>query len=189
MKKSSTRRQFIKQSALLAGGVMAPPLIGAGGEAAARQATGTKVGEVTDTSAIVWTRLTAAPTRKNDGVFFPPRKGKSEPRPKLTVPASEVEGACPGAAGRIRVRYGTKEDLSDAQETEWMEVSEATDYTHPFSLAGLKPASAYHYVVETAGPGGAEKHGSLCGRFDTAPETATPSNLRFCVMTCQGYKD
>jgi alkaline phosphatase D len=189
MKKSSTRRQFIKHSTVLAGGMMAPPLIGAEGGAAAKQATGTKVGEVRDTSAIVWTRLTASSTRKNDGVVFSPRKGKSEPKPKLTVPASEVEGACPGAAGRIRLRYGTKEDLSDAKETEWMAVSEATDYTHHFSLTGLNPGTAYHYAVETKGTNEAEKHGALRGRFDTAPEAAAPSNLRFCVMTCQGYKD
>src|SRR5688572_24915936 len=110
MKKPSTRRQFIKHGAAIAGGMTLQPLLSAEGEAAAQQATGVKVGEVTDTTAIVWARLTASPTRKNNGVLFAPRKGKSEPKPKLTVPASEVEGACPGAPGRVRVRYGMKED-------------------------------------------------------------------------------
>src|SRR5688572_6962410 len=73
MKKSTTRRQFMKQSAALAGGAMVQPLIGAEGDATARQATGVKVGEVTDTTAIVWTRLTTNPTRNNEGVIIPQR--------------------------------------------------------------------------------------------------------------------
>jgi alkaline phosphatase D len=87
------------------------------------------------------------------------------------------------------VRYGTQEDLGDAVETPWADVSEATDFTHHFTLAGLKPDSAFHYVVETASADGAAKHGGLRGRFDTAPAPTAPSNLRFCVMTCQGYPD
>ena len=188
-KTTSTRRQFIKQSAVIAGGAMAGPLIAAEGDAPVHQASGVKVGEVTDSTAIVWTRLTASPARNNSGVVFQPRKGKSEPKPKLTVPASEVEGACPGATGKIRVRYGTKEDLGDASDTEWMEVTEATDFTHHFDLAGLKPSTVYHYMVETEAKDGGAKHGGMRGKFDTAPPAATPSNLRFCVMTCQGYKD
>ena len=34
------------------------------------QATGTRVGEVTESSAIVWTRLTKHSQRNNDGVVF-----------------------------------------------------------------------------------------------------------------------
>jgi alkaline phosphatase D len=189
MKKSiSTRRQFMKRSAVLAGGAVAPSLFAVNSEAATRQATGVKVGEVTDTSAIVWTRLTASPTRKNDGVAMPKRVGKeAKKKLDLTVPADQIEGACPGAAGKIRARYGAKEDLSDAKETPWMEVTDATDFTHHFDLAGLKPETVYHYVVETES--GDAKHGGFRGKFDTAPAPATPSNLRFCVMTCQGYQD
>jgi alkaline phosphatase D len=43
--------------------------------------------------------------------------------------------------------------------------------------------------VETTSADGSAKHGGLRGRFDTAPAPASPSNLRFCVMTCQGYPD
>jgi alkaline phosphatase D len=188
MKKSSTRRQFIKSTAAVTGGAILHPLLAAEGGAPAHQATGVKVGEVTDTSAIIWTRLTANPTRKNDGVVFPAKpdkKGKAE----VKVPVEQIEGACPGAAGKIRVRYGTKEELSDATETPWMNVTDATDYTHHFDLAALKPATVYHYVVETAPAAGDAKHGGFRGKFDTAPTPASPSNMRFCVMTCQGYPD
>ena len=47
----------------------------------------------------------------------------------------------------------------------------------------------YHYAVETTGPGGSPQHGALTGHFQTAPRPSTPSNFRFCVMTCQAYHD
>jgi alkaline phosphatase D len=68
-------------------------------------------------------------------------------------------------------------------------VSEATDFTHHFSLAGLKPDTKYHVAVETTGPGGSPPHAPLRGRFETAPPADAPSDCRFCVMTCQGYPD
>jgi alkaline phosphatase D len=81
------------------------------------------------------------------------------------------------------------EDLSDAKETPWIDVTEATDFIHQFALSGLKPGSVYHYASETTGPGGAPVHAAFRGRFETAPRADAPTNLRFCVMTCQGYPD
>ncbi|WP_394796001.1 alkaline phosphatase D family protein [Armatimonas sp.] len=128
----------------------------------AYQATGTRVGEPTATTAVVWVRLTAA-TRKPGTL-------------------ADFEGACPGAAGRVRLRYGTREDLSGAQATPWVSVTEATDFTHHFALADLKPATRYFYASESDGS-------EVRGAFQTAPSEKAPSDFRFCVMTCQGYPD
>ena len=158
----------------------------------AHQAMGAKVGEVTDTSAIVWTRLTAAPERNNQGVPAPDKKEAKKAKKKaaaVDVPADQLEGACPGAPGRMRVRYGTGADLSKAQATPWADVTEADDFTHQFRLTGLRPATVYHYATETTGPGGTPVHGVLHGKFETAPLPGVPSNVHFCVMTCQGYPD
>lgn len=189
MKRSTTRREFIKSSALVSGSAFVQPLVAASSEAAAHQATGVKVGEVTDTTAIVWTRHTASPTRNRDGVVIPQPGKKMKAPVEVTVPVDQIEGACPGAPGRIRMRYSTREDLSDAAETDCVEVSETTDFTHHFALAGLKPDSTYHYAVETPTPEGEPGRGRFRGRFETAPAPSAPSNLRFCVMTCQGYPD
>ena len=129
----------------------------------AYQATGTRAGEPTATTAVVWVRLTAAATRKPGTL-------------------AEFEGACPGAAGRVRLRYGTREDLSGAQATPWVSVTEATDFTNHFALADLKPATRYFYASESAGS-------EVRGAFQTAPSEKAPSDFRFCVMTCQGYPD
>lgn len=74
------------------------------------QATGTRVGEITPTSAVVWTRLTLDRTRNMSGVVIPGRmddyKGSALPQP--TVPAEELEGACQptGRAGTNTVWRG-----------------------------------------------------------------------------------
>jgi alkaline phosphatase D len=154
----------------------------------AHQAMGTRVGEVTDSSAIVWTRLTAAPERNNSGALMQGRIGRKETQ-TIAVPVAELEGACPGAPGRVRVRYATREDLADAAATDWVEVSEATDFSHQFPLAALRPATTYYYASETSGPGGAPRHGAFQGKFKTAPAPAAPTDIRFCVMTCQAYHD
>ncbi|PHX94049.1 MAG: alkaline phosphatase [Pedosphaera sp.] len=154
---------------------------------------GARAGEVTDTTAIVWTRLTAAPVRNNGGVVIPHRakdeakRGKSES--KVNVPVDQLEGACPGASGRVQLRYGTREDLSDAKVTEIAVASAANDFICEFKLSGLKPGTVYHYASETSGAAGVAKATALRGKFETAPAADAPGNLRFCVMTCQGYRD
>lgn len=114
---------------------------------ATHQATGVKIGEVTPTSTIIWTRLTRDPTRREDGVS---RSGRPA-RPlgdELTV--EDLEGACPGMAGHIRVRYGTQRNLANVRTTAWVTVGPETDYTHPFALEDLRPATVHYFAVETS---------------------------------------
>ena len=184
---SLTRRGFIEHASAAA---LVLPLCGMANTAVAagpHQAVGTRVGEATGSSAIVWTRLTRHPERNANGVVFPKRANRQPQR--VTVPVEGIEGACPGTPGRVRLRYGLQADLSDAVTTEWNDVSEETDFTHQFPLRGLKPDSAYHYVSETAVPGGSDVTSAFRGRFFTAPDATSPSAFRFCVMTCQGYPD
>ena len=72
--------------------------------------------------------------------------------------------------------------------TEWVEVDAATDFSHQFVLPSLQPDTKYAYAVETVGDDGAV-HGEFRGTFKTAPRADAASNLKFCVMTCQGYAD
>lgn len=187
------RRRFLEESSAA---VVAAPIVraarGAGTEAGTitgpHQALGTRVGDVTSSSAIVWARLTRHPERNNGGVALARRVDRRRPL-VVTVPVEAIEGACPGMAGRARLRYGVMEDLSDAIATEWADVDEAGDFIHQFRLEGLKPGRAYHYVSEAAAPGSDQPTSAFRGAFFTAPEATAPSAFRFCVMTCQGYPD
>lgn len=187
-----TRRTFLKRTAgSLVIAQAEPNLVLAAAAPAVRQAMGTRVGEITDSSAIVWTRLTASATRRQSGedILARARDFAGEPLPQPAGPVDQLRGACPGAAGRVRLRYGPREDLRGAQTTEWAGVSEATDFIHQFHLDGLKPNTTYHYASETTGPGGRPAHGVFRGKFETAPPATAAADLRFCVMTCQGYPD
>src|SRR3954469_20144833 len=174
-------------------GAVSSPLLWAALLAAApaagepHQATGVKVGEVTPTSALVWVRPTARPARNADG---PVRRGVATNKglpPGVLV--EDLRDACPGMAGRVRIRYGPGEDLAGARDTGWVAVTGETDFAHIFRLEGLEPGTRYYYSSETAGPDGRSEHAPLRGRFATAPTPDRPAEVSFTVMTCQAYKD
>jgi alkaline phosphatase D len=152
-------------------------------QAESRQATGVKVGEVTDTSAIVWMRVTAKPVRNAEGQKF-------TGRPMGALPADAnvdtFHGACPGAAGKVRLSYGTRADMTADSVTDWVSVKPENDYTHQFQLKDLKPGTTYYYIAETQSEQG-ELHTPLRGSFRTAPRG--PAEVFFTLVTCQGYHD
>jgi alkaline phosphatase D len=181
------RRQFLQTSSAAA--LLAPLAVSRAAEAnGPHQALGTRVGEVSDTSAIVWTRLTRHPQRNRQGADFAKRVDRKQPL-AVTVPVDQIEGACPGTSGRVRLRYGLKDDFSDALETPWVAVNESGDFIHQFALQNLLPNREYHYVSQAAATGNDAVTSEFRGRFATAPVKSVPGALRFCVMTCQGYPD
>lgn len=186
MKKSITRRKFI------AGSLAGVAATGAATEAAAaqdaqgtRQATGVKVGEVSDTAAIVWMRLTANAGPNTKGKVFP--KGAPIELPKNNR-IEDLRGACPGAAGRVRLRYSTNADLSGARSTDWVDVAARSDFSHQFRLTELTPNTTYHYAAETSGPDGKPAHAALRGRFQTAPAANRHEDIVFTVLSCSAFR-
>lgn len=127
------------------------------------QATGIRIGEVTATSAIVWTRLTAAPKRE------------------------ESTWEVPGAAGMVTVRWWPREKPSEDRETEWLSVNPEADYTCQIGLEGLSPRTDYGLEVRARTPGGGEPTSQLEGGFRTTPAADQPAPVRFTVVTGQGY--
>jgi len=179
-----SRRAFLAAGAAVAG---LPHQALTADPPAHRQATGVKVGEVTDTSATVWARLTASGVRDADGEKIV-GKATKEDTPLADAEVRKLHGSCPGAEGRIRVRYGSKPDLAEAKATEWVEVTAKTDFTHQFALTGLPADSVVHYAVDTTDPQ-KTPHGSLTGSFRTAVKPDAEAEITFAVVTCQMYAD
>ena len=90
------------------------------------QATGIKIGEVTQTSAIVWTRHTKNPRRVGSEAAMPevlyqdpetgewkPRQGRQDRLVRVNYPygydVTNIEGAVPGVAGEVQVLYRSKD--------------------------------------------------------------------------------
>jgi phosphodiesterase/alkaline phosphatase D-like protein len=175
------RREFLYQTAVagLAGTLRTSPAVAAPDS---RQATGVKVGEVSDSAATIWMRLTAMDARRADGVV---RKGLPQPFP-ADLRIADLEGSCPGAPGRVRFVFSPSEDLRSARNTPWQAVSPSNDFTHQFRLSDLRPDTTYYYAAETADPSG-RPHAPLRGRFRTAPPPQDPAAITFIMTTCQKY--
>ena len=67
------------------------------------------------------------------------------------------------------MRFGTKEDLSDASVSSWTQVAAERDFTCEIRITGLKPATVYHYIVEAAPLTADSVSAGLQGRFETMP--------------------
>ncbi len=169
-------------------------------------ATGIKIGEVTDSEAIVWVRLTQNEKRVNFGAPMPnvsyTLASTGEPlaevrdRQRDAVPLVEfpngssidtIEGAVPGAKGIVRILYKPEGD-TEFKVTPWHKVDPNADFTHQFRLADLQSGTQYVIEVEY----GANKYlgrRTLSGTFRTAPAPDTVAPVTFTVITGQRYPD
>ncbi|MHB8899091.1 MAG: alkaline phosphatase D family protein [Thermoguttaceae bacterium] len=162
------------------------------------QATGFKVGEVTETTAIVWTRLTRNGERNPADapmveLQYAQKEGGRGAAKKTIVgvqypsgmTVDDIRNAAPGAAGetRVLVRRGEQEDWI---ATEWQAVDPDRDFTRQFRLEGLAPGSQYLVKVESRSAGG-ESGEETHGRFVTAPRAEKPARVVFTVSTGQEF--
>ncbi len=158
---------------------------------AAHMATGFKVGEVTQTSAIVWTRVTRDAERNWNGVKpekkREPRQNKYEPSP---IKIEDREGAVPGAAGEVRVTYFRNDVKGDPKQmTDWVGVKAEHDFTHQFHLQDLEPDAHYSLKIEARDDASDKNPATMEGEFRTPAPKDQWQNVTFTVISCQGYWD
>ena len=164
------------------------------------QATGFKVGEVTDTSAIVWTRLTLREKRNpSDGPvvtiqYEQPSPGVGRRDRTVTgvvypegVTVGDIRYAVPGADGDVRVSL-RKRGAGEWRETDWQSVDPLGDFTRQFAIDGLEPGTRYAVRVESRGVDGTAG-ASAVGQFRTAPARDDPARVVFTVVTGFGDED
>jgi len=169
------------------------------------QATGIRIGEVTDSAAIVWTRLTRHPERVGADAPMPeilyrdPATGEMEERGKGRadripvvrypegVTVETIEGAVPGAEGEVRVRYKTSSE-DTWRSTAWLPVAADGDFTRQFPFTDLEAGTKYAVRVECRGPDG-QPGQAVEGGFRTAPRPDEPARVLFTVSTGQAYND
>ncbi len=162
------------------------------------QASGIKIGEVTDTEAIIWTRLTGSSKRLGTEapmpkISYPGRKKKNASRPDagpiVTFPdgstVETLEGAVPGATGRVRILYKPQTG-GNWKQTDWLPVDSQKDYTRQFRLTRLSPSTKYLVRIESQADNGG-KGQTLDGGFQTAPLPNQAERVVFTVSTGQRY--
>jgi alkaline phosphatase D len=166
---------------------------GAAGDGIPYDALGELVGEVTDRSALVRARLTARPERNARGYSVPIYRHSLTLEESLAIripegmAVADLEGACPGKAGLVRIRFGNDPGLARGRATEWVEVGPARDFSCRVRLEDLDADTTYHYAAEMRALSGAGTRQGVPGRFRTAPRPERWSDVRFAVVTCQDY--
>ena len=116
-------------------------------------ATGIKIGEVSQTEAIVWVRLTEDPQRVGKDAPMPEvrykdretgemveRRGRPDATPVVSYPEGHsiatVEGATPGKEGKVRLKYRATGDQKWIM-MDWQAVDPEKDFTHQFQVTEL----------------------------------------------------
>jgi len=168
-------------------------------------ATGIKVGEVTQSEAIVWVRLTENPERVGNDAPMPvvkykdpetgeliQPKGRPDMTPVVNYPEGfsirNIQGACPGTHGRARIKYKMVDEL-EWKSLDWQAVDPGKDFTTQFMLSGLSAGQSYELLVEARPLKGRRVSASIKGIFKTAPSADTQSDVNFIVTTGTSYPD
>jgi len=136
-------------------------------------ANGIKIGEVTSTSAVLWTRLT-----RHDEALDRLDGWQEEWLP------GEYPWRVPGAAGELRFLFWPQRERGQARLTEWARAGEESDFCHQERIEGLRPATTYE--LEVQGRSG-KLHSSFRGSFTTAPAPGEGRKITFTVSTCQDF--
>jgi alkaline phosphatase D len=94
---------------------------------------------------------------------------------KIWIKAS---GAAPWA-----IRFGEKEDLSDARHVPGPRLEEATEFMGHITITELEPDRRYYYTVMV---GDETALARPFPSFNTAPELGAPNQVRFAFVSCLG---
>lgn len=144
---------------------------------------GVRVGEVTDTTALVWFRLSP--------LQHPlPGKFQSEERraPASLLPDDtdtwKLPGAVPGIVGRGQLWVATREDMRDMKPAGDFQTGPQRDYSVLMKLEKLRPGRKHYVAVEIN-----EKPTTPHATFTTAPNPRQRVPVRFTAVTGLMYRD
>ncbi|GAB4162168.1 MAG: alkaline phosphatase D family protein [Planctomycetaceae bacterium] len=152
---------------------------------------GVRIGELTQHSAILWTRLTKNYDR-NDNGFREPKKRERRQREYVPSPikVEERQGEMPGMKGQVRytlIELGNKNNRETPSK--WITVNADQDFIHQFQLKDLKAGYSYNVEIEARGANG----GPVTDRAKITFRTPLAKNMwqdvRFTVVTGQSYWD
>ena len=153
------------------------------------------------TSIVIWTRLTRNPELNSAGQkFLIPsadearqlaNNGDKEKIFKAQIPdgftLDQMEGACPGSVGEVKLVYGPFETPDQKIETEWVAVDADKNFTRQWKLQNLTSGTKYLVWLFARKSAGSTLTDSIKGAFLTPPTSEISKNLNFCIVTCHDY--
>jgi hypothetical protein len=152
-------------------------------------------------SIVLWTRTTARAEMVKDGPEFLAISREQERQWERSLNEDQLlavqlpegtrldqmQGACPGAPGEVRLIYFPEKKRTLSRSTDWTVTQAQTDYTCQWKLEELQPGTSYVAIVEARPIGQTEISAVLRGRFQTAAEHDLPVPQTFCMTTCHDY--
>ncbi len=161
---------------------------------------GFKNGWADQHSIVIWTRLTKNREMNRTGPQFLIPSTDASKLEQLTdkdqimreqlpkgYTLDQMEGACPGAPGQVKLNWFAKDSPGEVFETEWMTVDRQKDFTHQWKLEDLQSDTEYRVKILARASGSPAVSDSIKGFFRTPPAENKAENLRFCIVTCQEY--
>lgn len=151
-------------------------------------------------SVVIWTRLTKNPELNTTGPQFLIPATDASKLAKLTgkeqimkeqIPQGysldQMEGACPGSPGQVKLSWFARNAPGEVFDTEWMDVDKDKDFTHQWKLEDLQSGTEYRVKLLARPSASGTVSDSIKGFFRTPPAAEVNDDLRFCVVTCQDY--
>jgi alkaline phosphatase D len=153
------------------------------------------------TSIVIWTRLTKTPELNQTGEkFLVPSAEKakklSEKADKKKILKAQIpegftldqmEGACLGAPGEVKLVYFPFQKPEQKIETEWAVVETDKNFTRQWKLQNLVPGTKYVVQLFARKIAGPHISDSIKGTFRTPPAADISEDLNFCIVTCHDY--
>jgi alkaline phosphatase D len=148
-------------------------------------------------SITLWTRLTENPDMNVNGREFTPlTKEVQRELAKVTDKAllhskqipegltlSDMEGACPGTSGQVKLNYFAENNPGDKVQTDWVNVDADKNFTKQWKLNDLVSDTRYKVEIFSRKGEGTEISDTVSGMFVTAPKKSTAKDIRFTVVT------
>ncbi len=148
-------------------------------------------------SIVIWTRLTMSPEMNLYGQPFIPlteeeqyrldKLGNRDSILQAQVPDSltlaDMEGACPGADGQVKLNYYPMVDPGKRVDTPWEHVDRNQNYTRQWKLEGLSANTRYHVEIFARKDEDHKISDTITGTFITPPDAKTVQEIRFCIVT------
>ncbi len=146
-------------------------------------ANGIKIGDVDQSTAIVWVRLTQNATYNLKGEAWS-SKAEAVPEGKSI---GDMEYSAAGAQGEARVSYWPTGNPKETITLEWEPVDPKRNFTAQVKLEGLSPWTEYSLKVEARGQGQSKAASKIEGGFKTAPLARNAESVSFAVVTCHDF--
>lgn len=158
-------------------------------------------GGADQSSVVLWTRLTKNREGNWSGQkFLVPtaeehrrldREGLPADIRKAQMPEGialeEMEGACPGAQGEVRLIYYPLTRQENKTSTEWSAVDPEKNFTHRWELQNLEAGTKYVVEMKARHDRNSVVSDSIKGAFRTPPAAESTEHTGFCIVTCHDY--